>query len=83
MPRTTYTEEEVDAIIRIAYTTGVRDAVIAAQGHPLSDAQAKTIERFITDRDALKETRKRLLPVAGALAWQETRDASSLNANKG
>lgn len=72
MPQTTYTEEEVDAIIRVAYTTGIRDAVIAAQGHPLSDAQVKIIERFISDREALKETRKRLLPVAGELAWHES-----------
>ena len=71
MPQTTYTEAEVNAIIRVAWATGVRDALVTLQGHTLDDAQVATIERFIYDRKALKATANELLQVAGAVSWNE------------
>lgn len=72
MPQTTYTESEVSAIIRVAYATGLRDALISLQGHTLDEAQVATIaERFIYDRKALEATAKAILSSAGAVSWNE------------
>lgn len=68
MPRVTYTEEEVQAIIRGAYVTGIRDALISAQGGALlSEEQVAILAPFLTDATRLRETVNNLLPLGVAL----------------
>ena len=71
MPQTTYTEAEVDAIIRVAWATGVRDVVVTMQGHTLDDEQVAKLERFIYDRKSLEATVKEVRRSAPAVSWNE------------
>lgn len=71
MPQLTYTEAEVYALVRLAYTTGIRDAIVTAQGHPLNAAQEELVRGFLTDRDALREMYARILPLARVLSRAE------------
>jgi hypothetical protein len=71
MPRLTYTEEEVDALIRVAYVTGIRDAVVTMQGHSLSERQAAMLETFLTERQHAKETVHDVHVLGSALALRD------------
>lgn len=67
MPCTTYTEEEVNALIRVAYTTGLRDALNTLQGHPLSEEQAAALTPFVTEGHRLAATVEDILRIGRSL----------------
>ncbi|HUY78023.1 MAG TPA: hypothetical protein VMV29_14715 [Ktedonobacterales bacterium] len=71
MPRLTYTEEEVDALIRVAYVTGIRDAVVTLQDHPLTERQATMLQAFLTERQHAKETVRDVHVLGSALALRD------------
>ena len=56
MPTMMYSHTEMAEAIRLGWLTGIRDALIGAQGHTLSDEQAAVLARFATDPKRLHDT---------------------------